>query len=122
MKNPISIIEIPTEDLTRATTFYSAILDIPIEVVEMDGIKLGLFHNAGGDLFVQLINGNGYTPSADGTIIYFNGGDNLQKVADKIERNGGKVIIPKTEIGPEMGFYALFTDTEGNKLGLHSRG
>lgn len=26
----------------------------------------------------------------------------------------------KKEIDPEMGFFALFIDTEGNKLGLHS--
>jgi predicted enzyme related to lactoylglutathione lyase len=69
---------------------------------------------------VQLINGSDYKTSADGTIVYLNGGDDLQKVADKIEANGGKVIIPKTGIAPEMGFFALFTDTEGNKLGLHS--
>ena len=54
------------------------------------------------------------------TIVYLNGGDDLQKVAAKIEVNGGKILVPKTEIGPDMGFYAVFTDTEGNKLGLHS--
>ena len=120
MKSQISIIEVPTKDFSRATAFYSAILDISIDVVELDGIKMGLFPNGGEAPFIQLINGTGYTPSADGAIIYFNGGDDLQKVADKIERNGGKVTVPKTEIGPDMGFYALFTDTEGNRVGLHS--
>ena len=120
MKNLISIVEIPTADFPRAVAFYQAILDTNIEEVEMGGIKMGLFPNDGESVFVQLINGSEYKPSADGAIVYLNGGDDLQKVADKIEANGGKIVVPKTEIGPEMGFFAIFTDTEGNKLGLQS--
>jgi uncharacterized protein len=33
---------------------------------------------------------------------------------------GGSVLVPKTEIGNDFGFFAHFVDTEGNKLGLHS--
>lgn len=120
MKNLISIVEIPTSDFSRAVTFYQAILDINIEEMEMDGVRMGLFPNDGESIFVQLINGSQYKTSVDGTIVYLNGGKDLQKVANKIEANGGKIVVPKTEIGPEMGFYAMFTDTEGNKLGLHS--
>src|SRR5688500_6682288 len=120
MKNLISIFEITTADFPRAVAFYQAILDINIEETEMDGIKMGLFPNDGESVFVQLINGSEYKTSTDGTIVYLNGGDDLQKIADKIQANGGKIVVPKTEIGPEMGFFATFTDTEGNKLGLHS--
>ena len=42
-------------------------------------------------------------------------------VLDKIKANGGKEIVPKTDIGSETGFYAMFMETEGNKLGLHSK-
>ena len=121
MKNLISIVEIPTIDFSRAMTFYQAILDISIEQIEMDGIRMGPFPNDGESLFVQLINGSEYKPSTDGTMVYLNAGDDLQIVANKIKANGGEIVIPKTEIGPEMGFFALFTDTEGNKLGLYSR-
>lgn len=120
MRNFISIVEIPTTDFARAVAFYQAILDISIEEFDMDGVQLGLFPNDGEGVFVQLINGGEYKASADGTIVYLNGGDDLQTVADKIEANGGRIIVPKTEIGSEMGFYAMFIDTEGNKLGLHS--
>lgn len=120
MKNLISIVEIPTADFPRAVSFYQAILDINIEETEMDGVKMGLFPHAGEGVFVQLVNGSDYKTSTDGTMVYLNGGDDLQKVADKIEANGGKIIVPKTEIGPEMGFFAIFSDSEGNKLGLHS--
>ena len=120
MKNLISIVEIPTVDFSRAVAFYQAILDISIEEIEMDGVQMGLFPNDGESVFVQLINGNEYKTSIDGTIVYLHGGGDLQKVANKIVANGGKMILPKTAIGPEMGFYAIFIDTEGNKLGLHS--
>ena len=120
MKNLISIFEIPTIDFSRAVTFYQAILNISIEAIDMDGIKMGLFPSDSGTVSGALIKGGGYKPSADGTIVYLNGGDDLQVVLDKIEVSGGKVLITKTEIGPEMGFYAMFIDTEGNKLGLHS--
>jgi predicted enzyme related to lactoylglutathione lyase len=120
MKKIVSIVEIPTSDFSRAKTFYEKILDIHIEVVEMDGIKMGLFPNANEGVAVQLVYGDGYKPSADGAVVYFNGNDDLQKVADKIKAHGGKIVIPRTEIAPDMGFYATFIDTEGNKLGLHA--
>ena len=42
----------------------------------------------------------------------------VDKYASKLEIAGGKVIIPKTEI-PNMGFYAVFLDTENNMFGLY---
>lgn len=120
MKNIVSIVEIPTGDFSRAIAFYEAILEISIEKVEMDGIQMGLVPNDGEGIFVHLIHGSDYKPSADGTVVYLNTGNDLQAVADRIEVNGGEIIMPKTEIGPEMGYYALFIDSEGNKLGLHS--
>jgi len=41
-------------------------------------------------------------------------------VADKIHEAGGKIILPKTLIDEQSGYMALFTDTEGNTVGLHS--
>ncbi|MEJ1238340.1 VOC family protein [Chryseolinea sp. T2] len=115
----ISIVEIPTEDFSRAMAFYRKILNIDIEVVEMEGIKMGLFPGT-GEISVQLLKADGYTPSSEGTIVYLNGGDDLQQIAARIDGNGGRLVVPKTEIGQDMGFYAMFIDTEGNRLGLHS--
>jgi uncharacterized protein len=42
----------------------------------------------------------------------------VDEYASKLERADGKVIIPKTEI-PNMGFYAVFLDTENNMFGLY---
>jgi predicted enzyme related to lactoylglutathione lyase len=121
MKNLISIVEIPTKDFSRARTFYQTILDVKIEETEMGETKIGVFPDTGESISVLLIHGSDYKTSNEGTTVYLNGGDDLQNIARKIEANGGKIIVPKTEIGPDMGFFALFIDTEGNKLGLHSK-
>ena len=38
----------------------------------------------------------------------------------RVVRAGGLVLQGKTEVGPQMGFSALFRDTEGNCVGLQS--
>jgi len=42
-------------------------------------------------------------------------------ILDKITKNGGKILIPKTPHADQDGFFAVFIDCEGNKLGLHSK-
>jgi uncharacterized protein len=121
MKNLISIVEIPTIDFSRAVKFYQAILDISIEEIDMQGTQMGVFPSDGEVVSVVLIKSEEYKPTVDGTIVYLNAGDDLQTVLDKIKPNGGKVALPKTEISAEIGFFAMFIDTEGNKLGLHSK-
>lgn len=122
MQQLISIFEIPAIDFSRAKSFYRAILDIDIEDVDMDGVQMGLFAGDGQSVSGAVIKGSAYKPSADGVIVYLNGGSDLQVILDKVTASNGKVIVPKTAIGPDMGFYAMFLDTEGNKLGLHSPG
>lgn len=120
MKSFISLFEIPATDISRAINFYQTILDINIEKMEMPGMEMGVFPYEGQMVTGVIMKGEGYQPSADGVSIYLNGGDNLQYILDKIERNGGKIILPKTAHADESGFFALFLDTEGNKLGLNS--
>lgn len=120
MNNLISIVEIPTTDFSRAVKFYQTILGVAIEEMEMDGNQMGVLPNEEGTVNVVLVKGNDYKPTTDGTVLYLNAGKDLQTMLDKVEQNGGQIIVPKTEISIEMGYFALFIDTEGNKLGLHS--
>ena len=120
MNNLISIVEIPVTDFSRAVKFYQAISGLAIEEMEMDGNQMGILPNEEGTVNVVLVKGKDYNPTADGAVIYLNAGSDLQAMLNKVEQNGGQVIFPKTEISPEMGYFALFIDTEGNKLGLHS--
>lgn len=120
-KNLVSIVEIPVSDLKRATQFYQKLLDVKIEEISMDGVQMGIFPTEEGAVNVTLSKGADYKPTSSGSILYFNCGEDLNGVLEKVEPNGGKIILRKTPISPEMGFFALFTDTEGNKLGLHSQ-
>lgn len=120
MKNLISIVEIPVTDFPRAVKFYRTILSINIEEMAMDGNQMGVLQSDLETVSVVLIKGSDYKPTTDGAVLYLNAGSDLQPVLDKVEKNGGQVIVPKTQISPEMGYFALFIDTEGNKLGLHS--
>jgi len=68
-----------------------------------------------------VIRGEGYVPSAEGTVVYLNAGDDLNVVLGRVQAAGGQVLLPKTSIGSN-GYMAFFLDTEGNKVGLHSMG
>ncbi len=120
MKSHISIFEIPATEISRAIAFYQAILGIDIEKMEMPGMEMGVFPYEGHVVTGVIMKGEGYKPSADGVTIYLNGGDDLQNILDRVEKNGGTIIVPKTAHADESGFFALFLDTEGNKLGLNS--
>ena len=120
MANFISIVEIPVCDFTRAVQFYQAVLDISIGEVDMGGTRMGVLPGDGEAVNVVLVKGDGYTPTTDGAVLYLNAGHDLQPMLDKVAQNGGQVIVSKTEISPGMGYFALFTDSEGNRMGLHS--
>jgi len=120
MNNYISIFEIPATNFERALKFYQSILDIKIESMEFDGMQMGLFPYENQVIIGSIMKGEGYKPTSDGVTIYLNGGENLQAILNKVEPNEGKIIIPKTPHADESGFFAIFLDSEGNKMGLHS--
>ncbi|WP_416865445.1 MAG: VOC family protein [Imperialibacter sp.] len=120
MKSFVSIFEIPATDLSRAVDFYQAIFSIEIEKMDMPGMQMGIWPYEGQMVVGVIVQGEGFQPSADGVTIYLNGGDDLQIVLDKVEKHGGKVMVGKTPHADESGYFAMFLDSEGNRLGLHS--
>lgn len=120
MKSFVSIFEIPAMEISRAIEFYQSILDIKIEKMDIPEMQMGLFPTEGQMTFGVIIQGEGYTPSANGVTIYLDGGDDLQVILDKVEKKGGEIVVPKTLHADESGYFAIFIDTEGNRLGLHS--
>jgi len=122
MANAINWFEIPVKNFNRAKTFYETILGSTMQPMEAMGMKTAFFHfdMEKGSIGGCIIEGPGYEPSANGTRVYLNGGEDLSVALSKVEAAGGKIILTKTGIGPN-GFMAHFEDTEGNKVGLHSR-
>jgi uncharacterized protein len=120
MNSYISMFEIPATDISRAVDFYQAILDIKIEKMDVEGMQMGILPYEGQMVTGVIIKADGYKPSADGVTIYLNGGDNLQVILDKVTEHGGKIIAPKTAHADGSGFFAVFIDSEGNKMALNS--
>jgi predicted enzyme related to lactoylglutathione lyase len=122
-KNAISWFEIPTQDIDRAAKFYETIFDIALIPLDIQQLKMRMFpiENQMGIGGALCYNQEFYKPSSsDGPLIYLNANPDVQNVLDKIEAVGGKIIIPKTQISPEHGYMAVFVDTEGNRIALHS--
>lgn len=116
----ISLFEIPASDISRAISFYKETLSINIEQMEVDGMKMGIFPTEDQPVSGILIETEGYAPSADGSVIYFDAKSELQSVLDKVEKNGGEIILPKTMHADESGYFAIILDSEGNKIGLNA--
>jgi len=122
--NAISWFEIPTQDIDRAANFYEAIFNVSMIPLDLQQLKMRMFpvedpgKGVGGAL---CYNKEFYKPSAtDGPLIYLNGNPDVQNILDKVEPAGGKIVVPKTQISPEYGYMAVFIDTEGNRVALHS--
>lgn len=120
MKNMINWYEIPAKDLQRAIRFYQTVLDIVITETEVMDMKMGMFPGDGEHVSGAIIEGEDYRPSTEGSLLYLNGGNDLQHCLSRVEKAGGKVLLPKTQISPEFGYFALFLDSEGNKMAFHS--
>jgi predicted enzyme related to lactoylglutathione lyase len=120
MQNLINWFEIPAKDISRAKKFYHSILGLEMNETEMFGTKMAFFPTDGSNVSGAIVQGEDYSPSTEGALVYLNGGNNLETALVKVEGAGGKVIVPKTQISPEMGYFAMFMDTEGNRIALHS--
>jgi predicted enzyme related to lactoylglutathione lyase len=119
MSSALNWFEIPATDINRAMKFYGTILGTDLESFEMlPGYQMAMLPSENG-VGGALVEGEGYTPQAEGTLVYLNAGDDLAGPLSKVEAAGGQVLVPKTDIG-ENGFFAYILDTEGNRVGLHS--
>jgi predicted enzyme related to lactoylglutathione lyase len=128
MENPNIAVwfELPVADLDRAHAFYRAVTQQAMHAESMGpDIQMVIFgtkaENTADCTRVSgaLVKHAEMRPSADGTVVYLNGGADLAGPLSRVEAAGGQVVLPKTSIAP-WGFIALFIDSEGNRVGLHS--
>jgi uncharacterized protein len=126
-RNPVGWFEIYVSDMNRARAFYETVLNIQMQPLPAPegmegGFEMLMFPSdmenslpgCGGTLCKM----EGFTPGSGGTLIYFYSED-CEIEATRVEAAGGQVFKPKFSIAP-YGFIALFIDTEGNMIGLHS--
>jgi len=123
--NALNWFEIPVADFDRAKKFYETIFSYQMPENNMGPTRMGFFlydfqsGKVGGAI---VYNPAMHVPSEKGALIYLNCQPNLQVMLDKVEGAGGKIITIKTGIGNNLGFMAIITDSEGNRIALHSMG
>ncbi len=109
--------DVPVADLDRAIAFYSAVLGVPVERNEFGGSAIGVIDHEEG-------NGGCLVPcpedvGAKGPLVYLNANGRIRAAVEAVVRCGGKVLEPVHGIGPH-GFRSVVTDSEGNRVALHS--
>src|SRR5215472_8939603 len=96
MKNAVVWSEIAVSDLKRATAFYEKLLNGELKPETFGPYQIALFPHADDGVGGCLMKGEGYEPSAKGTVTYF-------------------PALPNNQ-----GFIAHVSDSEGNRIGLHA--
>jgi len=119
-KNFVSWFEIPAYNHYRSVAFYNYIYGIQMKSVELNGFAMSFFPVDAG-IGGAIVTGAGCVPSELGPLVYLNGGEDLNKVLAKVNEAGGRVVMEKTFLSETAGFFALFIDSEGNRLALHSK-
>lgn len=120
MQHAINWFELPTTDLDRASRFYEHVLGVSFKREHFAGtdMHMAVFEGAQESVRGALISDKRRKPAADGALVYLHA-PKLDESLSRIERAGGVVVLPKTDIG-DPGFIALVRDTEGNVVGLHA--
>jgi len=120
VKNFVTWFEIPAYNHCRSVAFYNYIFGIQMTTVELNGFAMGFFPAENG-ITGAIVTGNGCVPSEVGPLIYLNAGDDLNNVLYRVNEAGGRVVLEKTFLSESAGYFALFIDSEGNRLALHSK-
>lgn len=124
--NMISWFELPVSDMDRAQKFYETVFNVKISIQEFGGILMGWFPPAeditAPGISGSLVKNEHYKPSSShGALVYFNSqsGD-LGIELSRVENAGGKILQDKTLISNDIGYMAVFLDSEGNRVALYN--
>ena len=119
-KDALNWFELYVNDFDRAKRFYESALQTSLQTFDMEKCRMGMFpHEQGGGVGGSITKMDGISPGLGGTLVYLNVEGDLDAVLKRIPSAGGSVLKPRTSIG-QHGFIAVFKDTEGNSVGLHS--
>jgi predicted enzyme related to lactoylglutathione lyase len=109
--------EIPADNVERAKKFYSALFGWKIE--KFPGVT-DYWHidTGGGDDTPD--GGLMARKHPDQPITNYANVASVTESMERVEKLGGKICLPKTAV-PQMGYFAICLDTEGNEFALWER-
>ena len=116
MKNLISWVEIPALKMERAVNFYNKVLGLELDILDFGEEKMACFPGDEGAISFA----PGFKPSAEGVLVSLNVGDDMDDALELVAKYGGVIVKAKTKIEADgRGYFALFMDSEGNRLGFY---
>ena len=115
MAGSICHVELPATDLGSISDFYAKSFGWKITPM---GEGYMLWQSADEK------SGGGFStpqPGVPAAVVVYIEVDDIEASLAGVSANGGSTIMPKTEIGGDHGFMALFHDPAGNSVGLWSK-
>jgi len=109
--------EIPADDLSRAKTFYQKLFNWKINAIPTMPDYL---HMDTGGPDAAPDGGLLKRKHPKQTVTNYVGVPSVAKAAAKVEKLGGKICMAKTAV-PQMGYFVVCMDTEGNQFALWER-
>lgn len=121
MKNLIEFVEIPSVDFRRAVNFYEVVFGVKLTICDScETEKMAFFSDFSIKPNIAISWASDFHPSKDGVLIHLPVED-IEVTLALINANGGIILRPKTKIEADgMGYFAQFSDSEGNTLGLYA--
>lgn len=120
IKNLVAFFEIPAIDFGRAVNFYEEVFGLKLSVMECQSQKMAFFPEEAGKYPGAISWTTGFNPSEHGILISLHVED-MEVTLATLSNHGGRVNQPKTKIEAEgRGYFSIFTDCEGNRVGLYS--
>jgi uncharacterized protein len=118
MGQPVAFFEIITPDHERAQKFYAELFGWQVAADPAMG-GYALVDTSAGEAAI----GGGIGPSEPGDkggVKIYMRVDDLDAYLDRAEKLGGRRLVPPTDLPGDYGRFAVFTDPDGNEVGLWS--
>jgi len=116
--NRVVWMDIPVADLDRSIAFYTGVLAIELHCQVYEDLKFAILEHDQGNGGCLVVDPDAISDK-HGPLLYMNVNGRIRDAVAKVTSLGGGVTQDVHAIGP-YGFRALVTDSEGNRLALHS--
>jgi predicted enzyme related to lactoylglutathione lyase len=116
MPSPVVHFEIAAKDAKKQQEFYAKLFDWKINA--NNPMNYGLVEPSAGGIGGGIFDAQGHNRPALTIYVLV---EDIQSYLDKAEKLGGTTCVGPTPI-PGTGSMAMFTDPEGNMIGLFKRG
>lgn len=130
----ITWFEIPVVQIDRAILFYQKVLGFSVQKERLTNAHFGIIQKDEAGIGGVLVEKENASPGS-GVIVFFYVID-MTEALSRTKLYGGQIIkpktiikqiladgstiIPKTLMDDNLGYYAEITDSEGNRIALHS--